>query len=137
MSSDRGEIQRDARKHVSAASFPDTWASSSVLEWYPELLASVTLQFNTGRSKGGLRRVPGVFHPRLPRLRNYPAACCNVLGPLGFSRKGAGHSFSLATRGGDKHLCKRRSHKCLGPITSGSSRPTWGSSKPNFYKYLA
>lgn len=51
MSSDRGEIQQGARKHVSDASFPDTWTSSSMLEWYPELLASVTLQFKTGRSQ--------------------------------------------------------------------------------------
>lgn len=46
-----GEIQEGTRKHLSDASFPGTWASSSMPEWYPELLASVTLQVNVGRFK--------------------------------------------------------------------------------------
>jgi predicted nuclease of restriction endonuclease-like (RecB) superfamily len=46
-----GEIQPRARKHANNASFPGTPAASSMPEWYPALLASVTRQVNTGRSK--------------------------------------------------------------------------------------
>lgn len=46
-----GEIQPGARKYSRDASFPDTPAVSSMPKWYPELLASVTRQVSTGRSK--------------------------------------------------------------------------------------
>lgn len=51
MNQDGGEIQPGARKHAGGASFPTTPASGSIPAWYPELLASVTRQVNTGRSK--------------------------------------------------------------------------------------
>lgn len=51
MNEHRGEIQPGARKHASDASFPGTPAPSSMPAWYPELLASVTRQVSTGRSK--------------------------------------------------------------------------------------
>jgi len=51
MRSDRDEIQPGRRKHARDASFPSTPAFSSMPEWYPEMLASVTRQVNTGRSK--------------------------------------------------------------------------------------
>jgi len=46
-----GEIQPGARKYANNALFPVTPAASSMPEWYPELLASVTRHVNTGRSK--------------------------------------------------------------------------------------
>lgn len=49
MNPDRGEIEPGARKHVSDASFPGTPASSSMPDWYPELLASVTHRIASGR----------------------------------------------------------------------------------------
>lgn len=51
MSPSGGEIQPGARKHSTEASFPATPTGSSMPEWYPELLASVTRQVSTGRSK--------------------------------------------------------------------------------------
>ncbi|MEV7132113.1 PDDEXK nuclease domain-containing protein [Arthrobacter sp. NPDC093128] len=46
-----GEIQPGAREYSEDTSFPATRAVSSMPEWYPELLASVTRQVSTGRSK--------------------------------------------------------------------------------------
>ncbi|MET3934922.1 PDDEXK nuclease domain-containing protein [Arthrobacter sp. OAP107] len=51
MSGNGGEIQPGRRKHATDASFPTTPAVSSMPAWYPELLASVTRQVSTGRSK--------------------------------------------------------------------------------------
>lgn len=51
MSRGGGDIQPGARKYSSEASFPATSALSSMPEWYPELLASVTRQVSNGRSK--------------------------------------------------------------------------------------
>ncbi|QSZ55638.1 hypothetical protein AYX19_21340 (plasmid) [Paenarthrobacter ureafaciens] len=42
MSRGGGEIQPGARKYSTEASFPAAPAVSSMPEWYPELLASVT-----------------------------------------------------------------------------------------------
>ena len=46
-----GELQPGSRKHISDAQCPSTPPASSMWEWYPDLSASVTWQFNTGRSK--------------------------------------------------------------------------------------
>ncbi|MDP9694416.1 UNVERIFIED_ORG: hypothetical protein J2X79_001975 [Arthrobacter globiformis] len=51
MSRGGGEIQLGARKYSTEASFPATSAVSSMPEWYPELLASVTRQISAGRLK--------------------------------------------------------------------------------------
>lgn len=51
MSQAGGEIQPGKRKYSIDASFPTMPVVSSMPEWYPELLASVARQVNTGRFK--------------------------------------------------------------------------------------
>lgn len=51
MNPDQDAVEPQSRRHAGAASFPVTPASSSMPEWYPELLATVTRQVNTGRSE--------------------------------------------------------------------------------------
>ena len=130
-----GEIQPGTRKHVSAASFPGTPAASSMPEWYPGLLASVTGQVNTGRSKATAaanQELLAVYsaigrdildRQKLRGLGNQdhdPALGGRQVqfpGATGFSPRNLKYMRRSPKPGPTSQFCKRRLHNCPGTTT--------------------
>lgn len=76
------DIGPGTRKHAGAAAFSGNPAKSTMPEWYPELLASVSRQVTTGRSKA-------IAAANLELLNSYLAIGHEILGRQGSEGWGA------------------------------------------------